>query len=175
MEKLLYYDYLIKNDYTFLLVSSDKGLCYIGLFNTDKIFWNKWKNRYYPTYILKHDLTRVAAYKHELNAYLNGETTSLAIPLDLLGTNFQREVWHALQSIPYGETTSYSAVAEQINRPKAVRAVANAIAKNPLLIVVPCHRIISKTGNLTGFRSGLALKKWLLELESKKYTKSNEI
>src|SRR5690625_6638419 len=75
------------------------------------------------------------------------------------GTNFQIKVWKALQNIPYGQTANYSEIAEAINHPKAVRAVANAIGANPLLIFVPCHRVIGKDGSLTGFRAGIKLKK----------------
>ncbi len=81
------------------------------------------------------------------------------------GTQFQKKVWQALLTIPYGICSSYSDVAEQIGQPTAVRAVANAIGSNPLLMVIPCHRVIRKDGALGGFSAGLSLKKKLLELE----------
>ncbi|MES2710889.1 MAG: bifunctional DNA-binding transcriptional regulator/O6-methylguanine-DNA methyltransferase Ada [Pseudomonadota bacterium] len=87
---------------------------------------------------------------------------ALALPLDLRGTAFQRQVWEALQAIPFGETTHYGAVAESLGRPDAVRAVARAIAANPVSLAVPCHRVLGKGGDLTGYRWGVERKKALL-------------
>ncbi|MDM8102298.1 methylated-DNA--[protein]-cysteine S-methyltransferase [Oceanobacillus oncorhynchi] len=85
--------------------------------------------------------------------------------MDLKGTAFQESVWEALQHIPYGETVSYMNIAEKIEKPKAVRAVGAAIGANPVMILVPCHRVIAKDGKLTGFRGGIPMKESLLELE----------
>lgn len=101
----------------------------------------------------------------ELQAYFRGERTTFSVPLDLDGTDFQKQVWEALREIPFGISRSYSEVARQIGRPSAVRAVANAIGRNPCLIMVPCHRVLGKDGSLTGFSAGLPLKKQLLNLE----------
>ena len=87
------------------------------------------------------------------------------MPIDLHGTPFQQIVWKALQEIPYGQTVSYSDIAERIEKPNAVRAVGTAIGANPVLIIVPCHRVIAKSGKLGGFRAGLEMKEQLLELE----------
>jgi O-6-methylguanine DNA methyltransferase len=81
------------------------------------------------------------------------------------GTEFQMDVWRALQTIPYGETRSYKEIAELVHRPKAVRAVGMANHRNPISIIVPCHRVIGHNGSLTGYGGGLPLKKYLLELE----------
>lgn len=89
----------------------------------------------------------------------------------LTGTAFQNEVWRALTTIPYGKTISYKQLAIQINRPKAVRAVANAIGDNPLAIIIPCHRVIGSNGNLTGYAGGLDVKRSLLEIEKRAYCK----
>ena len=85
--------------------------------------------------------------------------------MDLHGTPFQQSVWKALQEIPYGQTVSYSDIAERIEKPNAVRAVGTAIGANPVLIIVPCHRVIAKSGKLSGFRAGLEMKEQLLGLE----------
>jgi methylated-DNA-[protein]-cysteine S-methyltransferase len=102
----------------------------------------------------------------QLEAYFAGERTSFDLPLAPEGTPFQRRVWDALQTIPYGATVSYRDIAERIGAPKAVRAVGAANGRNPLPIVVPCHRVIGSDGSLTGFAGGLDTKRRLLALES---------
>jgi methylated-DNA-[protein]-cysteine S-methyltransferase len=102
----------------------------------------------------------------QLRAYFAGELRDFDLPLDLRGTDFQLQVWHQLQKIPYGETRSYAEVARVIERPKAVRAVGAANGANPISIVVPCHRVIGSSGKLVGYGGGLPLKKKLLGLES---------
>lgn len=102
-----------------------------------------------------------------LRRYLAGEQVPFDDELDLAGaTPFNRDVWQATRLIPYGETQSYSWIAQQIGRPRALRAVGQALARNPFPIVVPCHRVLSKDGSLGGFSGGLEMKKRLLELES---------
>jgi len=104
-------------------------------------------------------------WPEKLRRYLNGESAALSGALDLeQGTAFQRQVWRALLAIPRGETRTYRQVAEEIERPRAARAVGQAVAANPLPIVVPCHRVVSGHG-LGGYGGGLALKKKLLKLE----------
>ena len=104
-------------------------------------------------------------YSVELSEYLQGQRQHFSLPVALEGTSFQKEVWDALCAIPYGKTCSYSDIANHIQRPAAVRAVGTAIGANPLLITVPCHRVIGKNGTLTGYRGGLEMKTKLLELE----------
>jgi methylated-DNA-[protein]-cysteine S-methyltransferase len=101
----------------------------------------------------------------EIKEYLDGKRRRFDIPLKLCGTDFQRSVWDALQTISYGTTRSYRAIAEQIGNVKACRAVGMANHCNPIAIIVPCHRVIGSDGSLTGFGGGLALKQQLLELE----------
>jgi len=105
----------------------------------------------------------------QLEEYFNGKRKKFSLPLDMRGTEFQKDVWRALQTIPYGETRSYKQIAEIINRPKAVRAVGMANHNNPIVIIVPCHRVIGRDGSLTGFGGGLPLKRFLLELEQGTY------
>ena len=102
----------------------------------------------------------------QLDAYFARRRRSFDLPLDFRGTPFQRSVWQALLTIPYGETRSYGAIARQIGRPSAVRAVGAANGRNPLSIIAPCHRVIGGGGALTGFAGGLAAKRLLLDLES---------
>ena len=102
-----------------------------------------------------------------LKVYFSGHRTSFPDKLDLSrATHFQREVWEITRLIPYGETRSYAWVAEQIKKPRAVRAVGQALGKNPLPIIVPCHRVVASDGKLGGFSGGVEMKRYLLSLET---------
>ena len=101
----------------------------------------------------------------QLSEYFSGNRKTFNLPLLLKGTDFQKQVWQALLKIPFGETRSYKQIAEAIGNPKAVRAVGMANNKNPLLIVVPCHRVIGANGKLVGYAVGLDKKEYLLRLE----------
>lgn len=108
------------------------------------------------------------ACKHQLQQYFSGQRQSFDLPLSTdNGTDFQKQVWNALNTIPYGQVASYADIAGRINNPKAVRAVGAANGKNPISIIVPCHRVIGANGTLTGYAGGLQRKAWLLKLESK--------
>jgi O-6-methylguanine DNA methyltransferase len=104
-------------------------------------------------------------YVTELEEYFAGERRIFTFPLDLRGTDFQRACWRALQAIPYGETRTYADIARSIGRPRAFRAVGMANNRNPIAIVVPCHRVIASDGTLCGYGGGLEVKRKLLELE----------
>lgn len=101
----------------------------------------------------------------QLDEYFQGKRTTFSLPFKLTGTPFQLTVWKELQNIPYGQTTSYKEIAQKINKPKAYRAVGMANNKNPLPIIIPCHRVIGSNGKLIGYAGGLNLKNYLLELE----------
>lgn len=101
----------------------------------------------------------------QLAEYLKGERQTFDLPLNPKGTDFQKRVWRALCDIPYGETRSYRQIAEAIGNPKAVRAVGMANNRNPITIVVPCHRVIGADGKLVGYGGGLEMKEFLLRLE----------
>ncbi|MES2961292.1 MAG: methylated-DNA--[protein]-cysteine S-methyltransferase [Pseudomonadota bacterium] len=101
----------------------------------------------------------------QLQEYFAGKRQSFAIDLDFTGTDFQKKVWQALLTIPFGETRSYGQIATQIGNPKASRPVGAANGKNPISIITPCHRVIGSSGKLTGFAGGLEVKAFLLELE----------
>lgn len=102
----------------------------------------------------------------QLQEYFDGKRTSFNFPINPKGTDFQQKVWKALLEIPYGKTTSYMDLSKKLGDVKAIRAVASANGKNPLWIVVPCHRVIGSDGSLTGYAGGLWRKKWLLEHEN---------
>jgi methylated-DNA-[protein]-cysteine S-methyltransferase len=101
----------------------------------------------------------------QLQSYFAGARQTFTLPLDPQGTPFQRQVWTALQTIPYGKTISYGELAQSIGKPNAVRAVGAANGQNPLPIVIPCHRVIGSNGSLTGYAGGLHIKRLLLDLE----------
>lgn len=106
-----------------------------------------------------------APVKAQLQAYFKGELKQFDLPLAPVGTSFQLEVWRTLRDIPYGELVSYKTIAKAIGNPKAVRAVGGANGRNPIPIIVPCHRVIGSDGSLTGFGGGLETKRRLIDLE----------
>jgi methylated-DNA-[protein]-cysteine S-methyltransferase len=101
----------------------------------------------------------------QLDAYFNHSLRRFDLPLDLQGTDFQRQVWKQLETIPYGQTVSYLEIAQALGKPKAVRAVGAANGQNPVSIIVPCHRVIGSNGDLIGYGGGLWRKEWLLRHE----------
>jgi methylated-DNA-[protein]-cysteine S-methyltransferase len=103
--------------------------------------------------------------KRQLTAYFAGSLTEFDLPLQMQGTIFQQRIWEALRTIPYGTTLSYGALAQQIGQPKASRAVGLANGRNPVSIIVPCHRVIGANGKLTGYGGGIERKQWLLNHE----------
>jgi methylated-DNA-[protein]-cysteine S-methyltransferase len=144
------------------LVASDRGLA--------AILWeNDSPSRVKLGTLVKdnnHPVLRETA--RQLNDYFAGKRQGFSLQFDVAGTGFQKEVWQALATIPFGETRTYGEIARQIGRPKAIRAVGAANGRNPLSIVVPCHRVIGSNGKLTGFAGGLDTKAALLKLESRK-------
>ena len=123
----------------------------------------------YQEKIYKIELVEEDKVIKEINQYLSKYRKEFSI-YDLVrleGTRFQKEVWHELQNIPYGEAKSYKEIAKNIGNENAVRAVASAIGKNPLMIIIPCHRVIGSDGKMHGYAYGINLKKYLLDLESK--------
>ena len=108
----------------------------------------------------------LATARRQLGEYFAGERREFDLPLRPAGTPFQREVWDALREIPYGETAGYGELAQRLRRPGAARAVGLANGRNPIAIVVPCHRVIGAAGSLTGYGGGLERKRYLLDLEA---------
>lgn len=126
---------------------------------------HEWHDPNHPGHRGPNDPVRLAPYLRELDEYWRGIRHHWSVPLDWEGTPFQLMVWTQLLAIPYGTVTTYGDVARQIGRPHAVRAVAAAVGRNPLPLVVPCHRVVGANHTLTGYRGGLALKERLLALE----------
>jgi methylated-DNA-[protein]-cysteine S-methyltransferase len=114
---------------------------------------------------IEQETTLIKEAYRQLSEYLKGERKGFDLPLLIKGTTFQQQVWKALLEIPYGETRSYKQIAVAIGNPKAVRAVGMANNRNPLLIVVPCHRVIGANGKLVGYGAGIEKKEFLLRLE----------
>jgi O-6-methylguanine DNA methyltransferase len=117
---------------------------------------------------LRESKSRLSPYLNELDEYFAGERREFSMPLDLRGTPFQLACWRALTAIPYGETRTYADIARDIGHPKAFRAVGMANNRNPVAIVVPCHRVIATGGSLCGYGGGLDVKRQLLDLEQAK-------
>jgi len=143
-------------------------LCKLGIAEEDgaifRVFFNMGKT---PDGFEKAETPLIKKAAAQLDEYFSGKRKVFDLPLNLHGTNFQIDVWKALQTIPFGETRSYGEIAAIIGKPKASRAVGMANNRNPIVIIVPCHRVIGHNGNLTGFGGGLELKRKLLELEQK--------
>lgn len=116
-------------------------------------------------YAEKQNLPIFAETKHWLDCYFRGEHPELTLPLSPAGTEFQQKVWAILRRIPYGETTSYGAIAREISPTMSAQAVGGAVGRNPISIIVPCHRVVGAKGQLTGYAGGLEYKKWLLRHE----------
>jgi methylated-DNA-[protein]-cysteine S-methyltransferase len=148
------------------IVASDKGLAAV-LWEDDNP--NRIRVR---TYVENNTHPVLIETERQLKEYFEGQRTSFSLALDAVGTEFQKEVWKALSTIPYGETRSYGDIARQMGNVKAVRAVGAANGRNPISIVVPCHRVISSTGDLTGFAGGLEAKAALLSMEGIKNGKT---
>ena len=112
------------------------------------------------------DRDSFSAVADQLDAYWRGDLKAFDVPMDPVGTDFQKSVWNALREIPYGTTVTYGAIADAIGKPRAVRAVGRANGSNPIAVIVPCHRVIGANGSLTGYAGGLEKKRRLLDLES---------
>ncbi len=149
------------------IASTDLGLCYIGSPNQSEDVMYQWLNQKISNVLIEYDDKPFELFAFEIIAYMRGELSVFRTNIDPIGTEFQRRVWTALRTIPFGQTSTYSDIAKEIGRASAVRAVAAAIGANPILIINPCHRVIGKNGALTGFRAGLAMKEMLLRLEKK--------
>jgi methylated-DNA-[protein]-cysteine S-methyltransferase len=124
--------------------------------------------------ITYHSLPLMRETLAQLRAYFAGDLRVFDVPLEVVGTDFQKRVWSALRTIPFGETRSYSQIAGQIGSPRAVRAVGAANGRNPIPIIVPCHRVIGASGSLVGFGGGLEWKRFLLGLEASNVERSRK-
>lgn len=147
-----------------LIATTERGVCAVRFGESDAALLRELKHDFGAAEISRDD-HRLARLAGQVKQLLAGSAGSLNIPIDIQGTAFQQLVWETLRKIPSGETRSYAQVAASIGRPKAVRAVANACASNPVALVVPCHRVVQKNGSLAGYRWGVKRKAALLEKE----------
>lgn len=152
MKGMWSYDYPIG---TIWIAEKDGAIKYVTFSNQDE-------------YISDYDMAETPLIREtaiQLTEYFEGIRIEFNLPLSVQGTDFQKSVWKALQTIPYGETRSYKEIAAQIGNPKAARAVGMANNRNPISIIIPCHRVIGHQGNLVGYGGGLSIKQYLLDLE----------
>ena len=147
-----------------LIAATDKGVCALR-FGEDETLLEELKAEF-SNAELQRDGVLLGPLIEEVEAHLEGTLPTLNLPLDVQATDFQKRVWRALQSVPYGETRSYAQLAEMIGQPKAVRAVARACATNPVALSIPCHRIVRSGGGLSGYRWGVERKERLLSREA---------
>src|SRR3954451_12214019 len=150
-----------------LVAGGELGICAVLLGDDPESVTGELKKRFPHTALLRRD-QELAQYLSQVVGLVEAPARPLDILIDLRGSTFQQRVWQALREIPVGTTTTYTEVATRIGAPKAVRAVARACATNPLALVVPCHRVIGKSGGLTGYRWGLERKRTLLDRESQR-------
>jgi AraC family transcriptional regulator of adaptative response/methylated-DNA-[protein]-cysteine methyltransferase len=148
-----------------LIASTPRGICSVQFGASADALVSDLR-REFPAATIEQDRAGLQETAAKLSEFVGGNRVSINVPLDIQGTAFQQLVWNALKKIPYGETRSYSEIARTLGKPKAVRAVANACARNHAALIVPCHRVVQKSGELSGYRWGVRRKAALLEKES---------
>jgi AraC family transcriptional regulator of adaptative response/methylated-DNA-[protein]-cysteine methyltransferase len=147
-----------------LVAATERGICAVSLGDSDGDLEHGLAAEFYDAE-LRRDDARLRPWVAALVAHLCGKQTKLDLPLDVQATAFQWRVWQELQEIPYGETRSYSEIAQAIGHPNATRAVANACAANPAALVIPCHRVVRNSGDTNSYRWGAERKRSLLSRE----------
>lgn len=154
---MIYYTYATTPAGDIMLVGDSETL--------HALYWRSYRHTPAPHVDWIEDRSRFTEVLHQLDEYFAGTRTTFELAVDAAGTPFQKRVWHELSTIGYGETRTYQQIANAVGAPDAVRAVAAAIGRNPVSIIVPCHRVIASSGALTGFAGGLDSKRMLLALE----------
>ena len=152
-----------------LVAETEKGICSLDIGSDEETLFRSLKKEYPRAILIESD-----ELKPRIDAilgYLDG--SRIDMPLDIYGTEFQVRVWMAIKAIPYGETKSYSEIADDIGMPRACRAVANACGANPVPLIIPCHRVVGKNGNIGGYGPGVDKKRFLLEMEKVNRNKIN--
>ncbi len=149
------------------VIATERGVCWTGTPGTAREYGLTWLERRLPIArtVEGEEVAPLRQAMDQLRRYFAGEPVQFTCPLDLRGTPFQIAVWEELYCIPYGQTRTYTHIAEAIGHPRAVRAVGAANGANPVAVIVPCHRVIGSNGTLTGYGGGLPMKHWLLRLE----------
>ena len=145
-----------------ILLAEDSGYI-VGLYFAERSDFNPGRQL---KDFLEQESALIKEAANQLDEYFSGKRHEFDLPLKFIGTDFQKEVWEALMTIPYGETKTYSGIAAQIGNPKACRAVGMANNQNPISIICPCHRVVGKGGSLIGYGGGLDAKQLLLDLET---------
>lgn len=148
-----------------LVAATEKGICKIGFGDDPGLLTDELRSEFANADV-REDPERLAPFIAQIDAYLRGSRQDFDLPLDIAATAFRQRVWDALRRIPYGETRSYTQIAEAVGAPRAVRAVASACATNPVALAIPCHRVVQKGGALAGYRWGLPRKAALLDNEA---------
>ncbi|KAF1303427.1 MULTISPECIES: methylated-DNA--[protein]-cysteine S-methyltransferase [Enterococcus] len=159
MNKLFYEIFPIEET-NYLVASTEKGVAYLGLEEDIAEL-----AQFFKGYQAIPEAGHSQAAIQQLTEYFAGERQNFDLIYDFVGTSFQQKVWRELVQVPFGKVETYSELAKKVGNEKGVRAVANAVGRNPLMVVVPCHRIVGKNGTFTGYRGGIPLKKRLLAHE----------
>ncbi|WP_368645421.1 methylated-DNA--[protein]-cysteine S-methyltransferase [Alkalibacterium putridalgicola] len=161
------YSLIEQDDWSFYILGTDTGLCFVGSSPASFKEMTDWVAVHFPETELREDDSALDPFRAEFIAYLTGKTQAFTFDtIFLSGTDFQKKVWDSLRAIPYGETLTYGELAASNGySKKAARAVGTALASNPLLIVYPCHRVVPKASKPKAFRGGLQMKEHLLALE----------
>lgn len=144
---------------------TSQGLARLTLPNQDEEELHRWIRRYEPQAEVCAEPYVFHPLLEQLYYYLDGNLMEFYVPLDLRGTEFQLKVWEELQNIPYGQVCTYADIAHRLGNPRAARAVSQAVAANPIPIIIPCHRVIGKDGSLSGYVGGVAFKQRLMHIE----------
>jgi len=148
-----------------LVAATERGVCRVSLGDNADALVAKLLAEFPEARVVQDKSGKLHGWVTSILAYLDGREPDLQLPLDIRATAFQRRVWQELQRIPFGETRTYSQIAQRVGNPKATRAVARACASNPVALAIPCHRVVSKDGTPGGYRWGVERKEWLLERE----------
>jgi AraC family transcriptional regulator of adaptative response/methylated-DNA-[protein]-cysteine methyltransferase len=152
-----------------LVAGTERGVCFVRFGESEAELEHRLKGAFPFAALERNEDGAVAAWSRILAEYVDARRDSAEVPLDVSGSRFEERVWRALRQIPAGATRSYSAVARQLGNPRAARAVARACAENPAPVVIPCHRVIEKSGALGGYGGGVSRKRALLRREGASY------
>lgn len=156
------------------ICSNINGLCRIGI-NTNFEKEVRWLTNSFHKYDIVFNTDKNYPYINQLDEYFRGYRMKFDVPVIPIGTDFQKSVWNVLKDIPYGETISYKEMAIKLGNPRASRAVGQANNRNPIPIIIPCHRVIGSDGSLMGYGGGINIKKYLIEFESNNLLKRSNI
>ena len=148
-----------------LIAANDQGLCFLACDDKEDVLIESFYQYFPKDDIIKQNTDILTYITEQIDSYFNKKIKNFDIPLDIKGTEFQKAIWQYLLTIPYGTTQTYQHIANILQRPSSVRAIANAIASNHIGIIIPCHRVIRTDGTLAGYRWGIERKKKLLALE----------